>query len=34
MMREFQVVPEPSTLLTLVSGVAALLVLGRRRIRP
>ena len=34
MMREFQVVPEPSTVLMLVSGVAALLVLGRRRVRP
>jgi FtsP/CotA-like multicopper oxidase with cupredoxin domain len=34
MMREFQVVPEPTRLLMLVPGIAALLLLGRKRIRP
>jgi hypothetical protein len=33
MMREFRVVPEPDPLTMLVSGIALLLLLGRRRIR-
>jgi spore coat protein A len=33
MMREFQVVPEPTRLLMIVPGLVALLVMGRRRIR-